>query len=76
MEKRDKSEESKSEESSEDQGSSSEEEEFSLQKINPIIPKLYLEKDQWPRLIVILEQANLETTKTRRGVELINCDDH
>ena len=29
-----------------------------------------------PRVIVILEQANLETIKTKRGIELINCDDH
>ncbi len=25
---------------------------------------------------MILEAANLETVKTKRGVELINCDDH
>ena len=68
--------ESNSDESSEEQGSSSEEEEYSLQKINPEIPKTYLEKDSWARLIIILEQANLETYKTKRGVEIINCDDH
>lgn len=25
---------------------------------------------------MVLEKANLETTKTKRGVELVNCDDH
>jgi rRNA small subunit pseudouridine methyltransferase Nep1 len=35
-----------------------------------------LEKDGWARLIIILEQANLETAKTKRGIEIINCDDH
>ena len=62
--------------SSDDQGSSSEEEIFTLQKIRPEIPTGYLEKDGWARLIVILEQANLETTKTKRGIEILNCDDH
>ncbi len=27
-------------------------------------------------MIVVLEAANLETVKTKRGIELINCDDH
>jgi len=27
-------------------------------------------------VIVILEQANLETANTKRGIELLNCDDH
>ncbi len=35
-----------------------------------------MEKDGWARLIIILEQANLETAKTKRGIEIINCDDH
>ena len=25
---------------------------------------------------MVLEHANLETAKTKRGIELINCDDH
>ena len=29
-----------------------------------------------PRLIIVLEKANLETVKTSRGLELLNCDDH
>jgi rRNA small subunit pseudouridine methyltransferase Nep1 len=34
-------------------------------------------KKQAPRVIVLLDQATLETVKDRRGVyELINCDDH
>ena len=61
---------------SDEKGSSSEEEEISLQKVNPQIPKTFLERESWARLIVILEQANLETCKTGRGIELINCDDH
>lgn len=65
-----------SSESSEDFGSSSEEEQISLQKLHPTIPKTYMEKNDWARLIIILEAANLETTKTGRGIELINCDDH
>ncbi|CDW84198.1 nucleolar essential protein 1 [Stylonychia lemnae] len=28
------------------------------------------------RLVVILEQATLEIAQTKRGIELINCDDH
>ena len=62
--------------SSEEEGSSDEELPDSLQLINPEIPKSYLGKDSWARLIIILEQANLETTKSKRGIELINCDDH
>ena len=44
--------------------------------MNPQIPKTFLERDSWARLIIILEAANLDTTKTGRGIELINCDDH
>jgi len=43
----------------------------------PWIPKNFEEWENWKRLIVILEQANLETTKNKKGfTELINCDDH
>ena len=43
----------------------------------PKIPKNFEERENWKRLIVILEQANLETCKSKKGViELINCDDH
>lgn len=28
------------------------------------------------KVIVVLEQASLETVKTKKGFELINCDDH
>jgi rRNA small subunit pseudouridine methyltransferase Nep1 len=28
------------------------------------------------KLIVILENASLETVKTKKGYELLNCDDH
>jgi len=43
----------------------------------PKIPKNFEERENWKRLIVILEQANLETCKSKKGItELINCDDH
>jgi rRNA small subunit pseudouridine methyltransferase Nep1 len=48
----------------------------SLQRVEPRLPKTFDEKQSWPRVIVILEYANLETAKTKRGIELINCDDH
>lgn len=47
-----------------------------MQLIHPSIPKTFEEKLSNSRVIVILEAANLETTKTKRGIELINCDDH
>ena len=60
--------------------SSNEEEQLekskSLQRVEPRLPKTFEEKQTWPRVIVILEYANLETAKTKRGIELINCDDH
>lgn len=58
------------------QGSSEEEEVKSLQKIHPKIPRTFEEKSTHSRVIVILEAANLETIKTKRGIELLNCDDH
>jgi rRNA small subunit pseudouridine methyltransferase Nep1 len=43
----------------------------------PSLPKNFEDRQKWKRLIVILEAANLQTTKTKRGtMELINCDDH
>lgn len=43
----------------------------------PILPKNFEEKENWQRVIVLLEQANLEVTKGKNGqVELLNCDDH
>ncbi|RKO87088.1 Alpha/beta knot methyltransferase [Blyttiomyces helicus] len=46
----------------------------------PKIPKTPLEKDSAKRLIVVLEQASLETVKLGKGKEghyaLLNCDDH
>lgn len=43
----------------------------------PKIPRNFDERENWQRLIVILEQANLQTTKNKQGnPELINCDDH
>ncbi len=58
------------------QGSSEEEEQKSLQKLHPTLPKTFEEKSNHSRVIVILEAANLETIKTKRGIELLNCDDH
>ena len=59
-----------------DEGSSEEEEADTLQVLHPQIPKTYMERNDWVRLIVILEQANLQTTKTGRGIELLDSDDH
>ena len=43
----------------------------------PKLPRNFEEREKWKRLIIILEQANLQLTKTKRGnMELINCDDH
>lgn len=43
----------------------------------PTLPKNFEEKENWQRVIVLLEQANLETTKGKNGqIELMNCDDH
>ncbi|KAJ3268210.1 Ribosomal RNA small subunit methyltransferase mra1, partial [Borealophlyctis nickersoniae] len=46
----------------------------------PKIPKTPLEKETSRRLIVVLEQASLETVKLGKGKEghyqLLNCDDH
>jgi len=60
----------------EDGASSEEEEVKSLQKLYPKLPKSFEEKDIMPRVFVILEAANLETIKTKRGIELLNSDDH
>jgi rRNA small subunit pseudouridine methyltransferase Nep1 len=43
----------------------------------PKLPKNFEDRQKWKRLIVILEQATLQLTKTKKGnMELINCDDH
>jgi rRNA small subunit pseudouridine methyltransferase Nep1 len=47
-----------------------------LQKLHPKLPKNFEEKSNYSRVIVILDAANLETIKTKRGIELLNCDDH
>ena len=44
--------------------------------MHPHLPKSFEEKTFHSRVIVVLEAANLETVKTKRGVELLNCDDH
>ena len=58
------------------QGSSEEHEPESLQVLHPKLPRSFEEQSNHSRVIVVLEAANLETLKTKRGVELINCDDH
>lgn len=40
------------------------------------IPKVAKSKDRQKRLIVILENASLETVKNGKNFELLNCDDH
>jgi hypothetical protein len=60
----------------EDNGSSEEEEATTLQKVVPVVPRTHAEKQNMPRVYVILEQANLQTVKTKKGVELLNCDEH
>ena len=47
-----------------------------MQQLHPKLPKTFEEKSNYSRVIVILEAANLETIKTKRGIELLNCDDH
>lgn len=47
-----------------------------MQKLHPKLPKTFEEKSNYSRVIVILDAANLETIKTKRGIELLNCDDH
>ena len=48
----------------------------SLQRVEPRLPRTFEEKQSMPRVIVILEHANLETANTKKGIELLNCDDH
>ena len=33
-------------------------------------------RDVQPRLIVVLEEAALEIAQTKKGMELLNCEDH
>ena len=42
----------------------------------PRVPKTMEERDNSRRLIVVLEQAALETVKTNRGYQLLNAEDH
>jgi len=42
----------------------------------PEIPKTLAERENWKRLIVILEGAGLETIKVGKGFQLLNTDDH
>lgn len=54
--------------------------EFLKEQKAPKIPKTLIEKQNEKRLIVVLEQASLETVKLGKGKEghyqLLNCDDH
>ena len=54
--------------------------EFLKEQKAPKIPKTAQEKAKTKRLIVVLEQASLETVKLGKGKEghysLLNCDDH
>ena len=40
------------------------------------LPSTFEQRQKNPRVFVILEAANLETVTTKRGIELLNCDDH
>ena len=40
------------------------------------LSKNVLEKSNARRIVVVLQQASLETVKTKKGYELLNCDDH
>ena len=40
------------------------------------LPKNVLEKNAARRIVVVLQQASLETVKTKKGYELLNCDEH
>eukprot|EP00937_MAST-01D_sp_MAST-1D-sp2_P005981 g5981.t1 len=42
----------------------------------PRLPKTLAERDHGKRVIVVLENASLETVKTNRGYQLLNADDH
>lgn len=41
-----------------------------------MLPRALTERASQRRLYVVLEQACLETIKTKSGFELLNCDDH
>jgi rRNA small subunit pseudouridine methyltransferase Nep1 len=40
------------------------------------LPRNIIERSNAKQVIVILQQATLETVKTKKGFELLNCDDH
>lgn len=42
----------------------------------PTLPRNAVEKENYKRLIVIIEGALLETVKTGKAFQLLNCDDH
>ena len=42
----------------------------------PRVPTSFQEKLNAKRIIIVLEQACLETVKTKKGFTLLNCDDH
>eukprot|EP00949_MAST-11_sp_MAST-11-sp1_P004538 g4538.t1 len=42
----------------------------------PKVPQTLAELHKGKRLIIFLDEAKLETVKTSRGYELLNCDDH
>ena len=44
--------------------------------LRPQLPKTMDEKQRNRRLIVVLEAANLDTVMTKKGIELVNCDEH
>ncbi|CAE7341261.1 unnamed protein product [Symbiodinium sp. KB8] len=39
-------------------------------------PRTQEEKDTTPHVVIILEQAAVEVVKTKKGYELLNCDEH
>jgi rRNA small subunit pseudouridine methyltransferase Nep1 len=42
----------------------------------PKLPRNEVEKESHKRLIVVLEDACLETVKAGKAFQLLNCDDH
>lgn len=42
----------------------------------PRIPRTLIERSEGRRVIIVLHNASLETVKTKRGYQLLNCDDH
>lgn len=42
----------------------------------PRVPRTLQEKENTKRLIVVLEDACIETVKAGKAFQLLNCDDH